>query len=123
MGICLILVAVFVVLWLWWLIADEFSTIAEYKGYTDRKYFWYCFWFGLVGYLMVIALPVKNNKSEGKVRKYETPIAETKGEKIGNFPAQEFPSGSGIKQCPKCGVCYDGEFKSCPSCKYTDEAN
>lgn len=64
MGIWLILIAVFVALWIWWLIADEFSTIAKYKGYTDSKYFWYCFLFGLVGYLMVIALPAKKNRND-----------------------------------------------------------
>lgn len=39
-------------------VAKAFQEIAEMKGYSDSKYFWYCFWLGFVGYLMVIALPM-----------------------------------------------------------------
>lgn len=40
-------------------IAKEFENIAEMKGHYGRKYFWWSFWLGLVGWLMVIALPNK----------------------------------------------------------------
>lgn len=37
--------------------AREFNDIAYEKGYDSIKYFWYCFLFGIVGYLPVFALP------------------------------------------------------------------
>lgn len=37
--------------------AVEFNSIANQKGYPGSKYGWWCFWFPVVGYLMVIALP------------------------------------------------------------------
>ena len=40
-----------------WSIAKEFASIAADKGYSESRYFWYCFIFGIFGYLMVIALP------------------------------------------------------------------
>lgn len=45
------------VIWLWWYIAKQFEEVAEAKGYTDKKYFWICFWLGAIGYLLVVALP------------------------------------------------------------------
>ena len=41
-------------------IAMEFYKIAIMKGYEDRKYLWMSFAFGIVGYLLVIALPNKD---------------------------------------------------------------
>ncbi len=46
-----------------YLIAEEFMEISRKKGYSDKKYFWYCFLFGIVGYLMVIALPMSENST------------------------------------------------------------
>lgn len=47
------------ILWivLWYFIGKEFEHIANEKGYPNKKYFWWTFLFGLVGILMVIALP------------------------------------------------------------------
>lgn len=42
-------------------IANEFFAVASAKGYTEKKYFWICFWLGLPGWLLVIALPAKQN--------------------------------------------------------------
>lgn len=44
------------VIWLDWILANEFFGVAASKGYNDKKYLWYCFFFGLIGYLLVIAL-------------------------------------------------------------------
>lgn len=38
-------------------IASWFSEAAREKGYSGAKYFWICFFFGLAGQLLVIALP------------------------------------------------------------------
>lgn len=40
-----------------WTVAKEFASIADDKGYREGRYFWFCFFLGIVGYLMVIALP------------------------------------------------------------------
>lgn len=42
-------------------VATEFADIAVMKGYTQRKYFWYTFFLGIVGMLMVVALPDRKN--------------------------------------------------------------
>ena len=55
-------------------IADEFYKIARDKGYTDKKYFWICFWLGFIGYVMVAAMPQKNKE----IPIQNTPIDETK---------------------------------------------
>lgn len=40
--------------------ANEFRSVARDKGYDSIKYFWYVFIFGIIGMLLVIALPNKN---------------------------------------------------------------
>ena len=45
-----------------YVIAKEFYSIALSKGYSEKKYLWFCFFFGVAGYLLVIALPNKTNK-------------------------------------------------------------
>lgn len=57
MGNLLILLAIAFVLLIDYLIAKEFYNIAQEKGYTSQKYLWLPFLLGLVGYLLVIALP------------------------------------------------------------------
>ena len=52
----------FFVICLDFLLAREFYDIAEQKGYSDVKYFWYSVLFGLFGFLMVIALPDKSSQ-------------------------------------------------------------
>ncbi len=42
-----------------YIICKDFHTAAVQKGYEGKKYFWYGFFFGLAGYLLVIALPDK----------------------------------------------------------------
>ena len=36
---------------------SKFAGIAEEKGHTRSAYFWICFVFGTIGYIMVAALP------------------------------------------------------------------
>ena len=38
-------------------IAKCFAEAADAKGYHKSKYFWICLWLGIIGYLLVIALP------------------------------------------------------------------
>lgn len=53
----LLLIPIAALLILDYFIADEFRCIAQRKGYCGRKYFWWSFFTGFVGYLMVAALP------------------------------------------------------------------
>lgn len=53
----LLLIPIAVLLVLDYFIADEFRCIAQRKGYCGRRYFWWSFFTGFVGYLMVAALP------------------------------------------------------------------
>lgn len=57
--LAVILVAAFALL-LDWILANEFFGVATAKGYNKKKYLWYCFFFGLIGYLLVVALKDKN---------------------------------------------------------------
>lgn len=56
----LILIPIALLLVLDYFIADEFRCIAQKKGYCGKKYFWWSFFTGFVGYLMVAALPDKS---------------------------------------------------------------
>ena len=64
----LILLGVPVVLILWLLaklncfIAESFYNAAKLKGFSEKRYFWLPFWLGIMGYLLVAALPDKSKE-------------------------------------------------------------
>ncbi len=60
MIIPLLLIAIFI--FIWFKVAKNMARIAADKGYTERKWFHYVFWLGLVGFLMVCAMPDKNRR-------------------------------------------------------------
>lgn len=45
-------------------IASEFYLAAIRKGYNEKKYFWIPFLFGIAGWLLIVALPVKEYPEE-----------------------------------------------------------
>lgn len=57
MVIALIILAAIILLGLDYIIAREFSMIANRKGFHGSRYLWWSFFLGLVGWLMVAALP------------------------------------------------------------------
>ncbi len=59
LGIVLAILGIFVIIN--YIIAGYFYFAAVDKGYTDGVYFVVPFLFGVIGYLLVIALPNKNN--------------------------------------------------------------
>lgn len=54
------LAVVAALVYLMYSLARNFQQAAADKGYVGRRYFHYCFWLGLPGMLLVIALPNKN---------------------------------------------------------------
>ena len=42
---------------IWGFLSGEMSRMAEAKGYSRRRYWHICFWLGIVGFLIVIAMP------------------------------------------------------------------
>lgn len=52
-----------------WLAAEHFYEIAKMKGHPEKKYFWWCFWIGMIGWPMVIALPDRSNIQTHERRK------------------------------------------------------
>jgi uncharacterized membrane protein YkvI len=57
-----VLIVCIIVLVVDYFIAKKFEYIANEKGYEG--YFWWCFWVGLFGYLMVVALPDRKQIKE-----------------------------------------------------------
>lgn len=55
------LAAAAVAVWILWLVAKEFYAAAKAKGYSEKKYLWICFLLGVIGYLLVVALPDRGN--------------------------------------------------------------
>lgn len=57
---CLAVIAVLVIKIL---VAREFGRIAEDKGYEERKYYVLPFFLGIIGYLLIVALPDRHMRS------------------------------------------------------------
>lgn len=58
----IILLPLVLMIYVWFRAAKNMAKIAADKGYTERKWFHYCFWLGLFGFLMVCAMPDKNRQ-------------------------------------------------------------
>lgn len=88
-GILLVLVLVLV---LSFFIALWFYEVAKEKGHHDNKYFWICFWLGIIGWLLIVALPDRAEK-----------ISSATAEKRSNAPADSDVPGftSGAMNIPK----------------------
>lgn len=56
----LAIIALFIVIWV--KVANNMARIAADKGYTERKWWHYVFWLGLIGILMICAMPDKNRQ-------------------------------------------------------------
>lgn len=63
MGSLMMIIAVAVMLWIWYLVAKEFYKIAEMKGHAESKYLWISFLLGVVGWMLVIALPDRRQQT------------------------------------------------------------
>lgn len=50
--------------------AGKFNEIAQMKGHNG--YFWWCFWLGIIGWIMVAALPDRRNLAHSQNSKDNT---------------------------------------------------
>ena len=73
MPVYLWVIAAVMALLLDFLLASEFYKIAIIKGWASKKYFVYAFFFTLVGYLMVLALPDRGGYAEGSYESGDLP--------------------------------------------------
>lgn len=127
--------------------AIEFASIAREKGYEDSKYFWCTFLLGIIGMLMVIALPdrgvdynVVHNEMD-KINTFDNGNISNKtndaGYKSKNEEVAELDTGidtknekttptkailqDGQKICPVCGKVQNYDRKKCWDCGQTFE--
>ncbi len=91
----LLLVAIIVV---WAFVALTFQDIAGEKGYYEKKYFWWTFLFGIVGCLMVVALPDKSASTRPT-----PPSIDGSGKKpTTDLAYEERLLSNGGWKCPSC---------------------
>ena len=109
----LYLLCIIIALIIDYVIAKKFADIAEMKGHDSGTYFWFTFLFGIIGMLMVIALP---NTKETTAK--DLPVEPSV--KIGKQNTTAIPMAAtiqdGKKVCPKCGIIQKMEKTECWNC-------
>lgn len=105
-------------------IAKKFSDIAEMKGHEGNTYFWFTFWLGLVGMLMVIALPEKEVYDKKSLPSFSLPLQPVEAPRcepsVKQTPITE-PQNNDNKKHVTAEI-VDGN-KVCPNCKLSQRAN
>lgn len=113
------------------LIAKEFANVAKEKGYSQKKYFWYSFLLGIIGYLLVVALPDRGKKQERIV--VTAPTIPVKNERAEDAQIEQKPIEQKPKErvkleqakvvivddkieCPSCGTKQKGNRNVCYNC-------
>jgi hypothetical protein len=72
----IVIVSIVIVLVIDYFVSKTFQEIAIMKGHSADKYFWFCFFLGIVGYLMVVALPAKVTAPVEAPKKVEAPVSD-----------------------------------------------
>jgi hypothetical protein len=110
-------------------VAKEFGKIAEMKGHNGRTYFWWTFWLGFVGMLMVVALPYIQTNDDSTKRNIplvaqnepdEKIVVPAKASSVESVDAENLPVNDsvrvGTKACPKCGQIQMANKTKCWGC-------
>lgn len=107
--IVLALAGIIIALFVDYYLAECFYEVACEKGFLDTKYMWICFIFGVIGYLLVIALPDRPKERPTQVN-ISKPLFKAQGEQV--------PSGSW--ECPQCGKMHPFDVIRC-GCGHTKQ--
>lgn len=73
--IFVIMLGAALLIWIQYLIAREFYVVASAKGYNQKKYLWLPFFLGMIGFLLVVALPDRG-------KQVQTPRASLKQDEL-----------------------------------------
>ena len=111
----LVVIGVIIGLVVWYFFSTMFYELAVMKGFPEKKYLWLTFFFGLVGAVLVAALPDRGNvkanisKDNSMPSKQEDVFASAKIEK------PNISSQSGWR-CPDCGRINQEFMENCFDC-------
>ena len=81
-----------------YIIAKKFADIAEMKGHEGDTYFWFTFIFGVIGMLMVVALPDTIQRYKPTTQAYQA-----RKENMVNQNATSRPAATHTWRCDNCG--------------------
>ena len=101
-------------------IAKQFYAVAVDKGHPERKYFHICFWLGLVGYLLVIALPDRNRAQvQNVVVTTPEPVYVAAEEDREEFVFTDSSTAYFVGESNlKCGNCKRVQFRGNKKCQF-----
>ena len=108
------------------IIAGEFASIADKKGYDGTKYGIYTFFFGIAGMLMVVALPQaqKQEVVNSRTKNVNTNKPQKKVIPVHNSPRVQVDGEDFVDiKCSNCGetlsVMQGEDTITCPWCDTT----
>lgn len=105
------------------IIAFEFSQIADEKGYESKKYFLYTFFFGIMGALMVIALPDRSVKTNGMYTNKDNSCNINKSDAIENNMDKQSDLNTELSQVGSTTFRKTGQNRIiCSSCGFEQQA-
>ena len=100
------LIVLALLIYLWYKVSNTFYEIACEKGYDEKKYLWWTFFLGIIGMLMVVALPdhQKETVPEASITPTFT-MKEVKDAKKTIDPERtaKVVNDQGYLVCPTCG--------------------
>lgn len=120
MTVLVSLIILAIVLLIQFLIAKEFYYVACRKGYEQKKYLWLPFFLGIIGYLLVIALPICNEYKTSRI--YESDkmsipsgigMVETASKNSSKKTKELIILEDGSWKCPECNNTCDERVKRC----------
>lgn len=106
-----------------WYLASMAADIAAAKGYWESKWKWICFFFGIIGYILVAAMPDlatreelrKNRQSNGNSGNLGAPSeTETCSQSVSAVSVQHDVKGQW--RCKECGSINSRDSIFCSDC-------
>ena len=98
-------------------VAKQFQSAAADKGYLGDKFFHLPFWFGLPGWLLVIALPDRGSSNESFSQAIPAPIAEPQEKEVFIWHPVDETTGIAVGETNiKCTNCHRVQFKGNKIC-------